>query len=239
MSKKAWHFLSGNKLRDGREAPEDGVWLEHEGGVFMCSSGLHASTKILDALQYAPGDTICRVECDDIEDEAEDKIVCRKRMIIARVDGEKLLRRFARKCALDVIHLGLTPDIVVRYLKTGDESLREAAREATMEVPWGTAWGATWEATWEATRQVAREATLGPPWEVVRQVARGATWQAAREVAMEATWGATWEVARQVARGATREAVRQVASEATWEVAWATQERRLVAMFWAEVRKNK
>jgi hypothetical protein len=29
----------------------------------MCVTGLHASKRIIDALQYAPGNTICRVEC--------------------------------------------------------------------------------------------------------------------------------------------------------------------------------
>ena len=43
---KAWHFLRRENgkdiLRDGFEAPPDGVWLEYRGVLRMCESGLHA-----------------------------------------------------------------------------------------------------------------------------------------------------------------------------------------------------
>jgi hypothetical protein len=58
---KAWHFVS-DTLRDGRPVPADGEVLVHEGPLKLCASGLHASKNILDALHYAPGSTICRVE---------------------------------------------------------------------------------------------------------------------------------------------------------------------------------
>jgi len=57
----AWHFVS-DTLRDGRPVPADGVWLEHKGKLKMCVSGLHWSREPFDALQYAPGETLCLVE---------------------------------------------------------------------------------------------------------------------------------------------------------------------------------
>ena len=135
----AWHFV-GATLRDGKPVPRDGEWLIHEGPIEMCRSGLHASLHPFDALQYAPGATLCRVECCDRGiQHRPDKLVCRERRILSRIDATDLLRMFAREQALSVLHLWKNPPVaVVEYLKTGDMTLREAAREA--------AWGAAREA---------------------------------------------------------------------------------------------
>ena len=129
MTVLAWHFV-GDTLRDGRPVPPDGVWLVHEGEAGMCESGLHASRRPSDALQYAPGPVLCLVECKDVVDEGDDKLVCRRRRIIKRMDATDLLRTYARKCALSVIHLWDAPSCVREYLETGDDSKRLAAREA-------------------------------------------------------------------------------------------------------------
>ena len=44
--------------------------------------------------------------------------------------SEDQIRHFSRLCALDVIHLWDAPEVVRRYLETGDESLRQEARDA-------------------------------------------------------------------------------------------------------------
>lgn len=134
----AWHFV-GPTLRDGRPVPPDGETLVHEGPVQMCRSGLHASRRLTDALQYAPGSTICRVRVGDVVEEDDSKLVARERTILWRVeDADDLLHDFARRCAMDVIDLWDAPDVVREYLETGDESLRDAARAA--------AWAAAWDA---------------------------------------------------------------------------------------------
>jgi hypothetical protein len=119
----AWHWVSDN-LRDGRAIPADGVELLHDGEVRICETGLHASINVLDALQYAPGNTVCRVLCKDIVERQDDKFVCRSRTILWRVDAEPVLLEFARKVASDVLHLWDAPQVVKDYLATGDESLR-------------------------------------------------------------------------------------------------------------------
>jgi hypothetical protein len=125
----AWHFV-GDTLRDGAAVPPDGEWLEHGGDLVMCESGLHASIKLIDALSYAPGNTICRVECAGEIHHQDEKLVCSKRKILWRVDGEELLSEFARWCALQVIDLWDAPDVVKVYLETGNEELRDAAGAA-------------------------------------------------------------------------------------------------------------
>ena len=91
MRIEAWHFLNGTKLRDGREAPPDGVPLHHEGSLALCERGLHASVDILDALRSAPGATLCRVTCESYV-ESNDKLVCSTRTILWRVDEQTMCR---------------------------------------------------------------------------------------------------------------------------------------------------
>jgi hypothetical protein len=125
----AWHFV-GDTLRDGRPIPADSVVLKHEGPIVLCESGLHASVRILDALGYAPGTTVCRVELTGTIFEDGDKLAASERTILWRLDATDVLRAFARRCALDVVHLWDAPEIVRTYLETGDETLRAAALTA-------------------------------------------------------------------------------------------------------------
>ena len=165
---RAWHFV-GEKLRDGRPVPADGVKLRHTGPVVICESGLHASLHPFDALKYAPGDTLCLVECGGIVAHQDDKFVCTERTIIARMDAEPLLRYFARQQAISVVHLWDAPQVVLDYLM-GDDAARDAARGAAWGAAWdaarGTAWAATWAATWAAA--------WGTAWAAARDAARDA-----------------------------------------------------------------
>jgi hypothetical protein len=125
----AWHFVS-DKLRDGRSIPADGIKLKHDGKVVMCKSGLHASRVLLDALNYAPGYTVCRVKVSGDVIEDDDKLVASERTIVWRLEVKQLLLAFARQQALKVAHLWEMPKVVRQYLETGDESLRSAAYAA-------------------------------------------------------------------------------------------------------------
>ena len=164
---KAWHFTA-DELRDGRPIPPVGEVLRHDGPVEICVTGLHASERIFDALTYAPGHVIHRVECGDIVQAQDDKFVCRERTILWSVDGEDVLRAFARRVALDVIHLWDAPDVVRKYLETGDEKLRDAARDA--------AWAAASAAASAAARDAARAAASAAAWAADSTAAWDAAW---------------------------------------------------------------
>ena len=168
-TKQGWHFVD-KKLRDGRDIPPDGEWLEHDGKLEMCMSGLHFSERIIDALQYAPGNTICRVSVDGKIVMDTDKGVATRRRIDWRIDGEVVLRAFARWCAIQVIHLWNAPDVVVSYLATGDESLRDAARDAA----WDAAWDAR-DAAWAAARYAAQELYNAKFEQMIREAKDGKT----------------------------------------------------------------
>ena len=156
-----YHF-TGEKLRDGRPIPPIGEWLVHKGPVVPCQSGLHMSEHPFDALQNAPGPHLHRVELEgDLTPHGNpvDKWVGRRRRILASIDATGLLREFARWCARSVLHLWDAPEVVRRYLETGDESLRAAAwaagaaagaaGDAAGDAAWAAAGAAAW-AAWAA-----------------------------------------------------------------------------------------
>ncbi len=156
MKTLAWHFVN-ETLRDGSPIPKDGVWLEHKGKAVICSSGLHWSRDPFDALEYAPGPTLCLVEVRGIVAEQSDKGVSLERKIIARMDATEMLRYFSRMQALSVIHLWDAPDIVCDYLMTGDEGIRDAAWAAAWAAARAAAWAAAWDVAWDAARDAARK----------------------------------------------------------------------------------
>jgi hypothetical protein len=211
----AWHF-TGDTLRDGSPIPPVGEWLRYEGKVVMCESGLHASVDPFDALHYAPGPILHRVECRDVVETQSDKIVCRERRIISSMDATEMLRYFARMQALSVVHLWDAPDVVLDYLMTRDGAIRAAARDAARAAAWAAAGDAAWAAAraagaaWAAARDAAQDATwaAGAAGDAAWAAARDAAW-AARDAA-QATWaaraaGAAWD-----------------AAQATWDAAQAT-----------------
>src|SRR5690606_16052491 len=157
---------------DGRPVPPDGEWLVHDGPVVLRESGLHASRRPWDALQFAPGATLCLVDLDEIVEEERNKLVARRRRTVRRGALTADLRSFACACARDVLHLWDAPDVVRRYLESGDETLRAAAWAAAWADEGADAWCAAWEAAWAA----ARDAALADE----RAYARTAAWCAAR-----------------------------------------------------------
>jgi hypothetical protein len=160
---KAWHFVN-NTLRDGRPVPADGEKLIYPDKPRICEKGLHASLRPWDALTYAPGDTLCLVECAGDVIHQSDKLVCTERTILARMGSAPLLRHFAKQQALSVIHLWQTePDQVVLDYLMGDNTARPAARDAAR---------AAW-AMWSVRDAAARSAAWAT-WSVRDAAAAGA-----------------------------------------------------------------
>jgi hypothetical protein len=173
-------------LRDWRPVPDDGETLVHDGGLSLREDGLHASVQIIDALGYAPGNTICRVECGGEVLESEGRIACSQRTILWRIDGSRLLRDFARQCALDVIHLWDAPGGVLDWLETGDESLRKAAGKVIGNednfYSVDAAWATTEVEAWEAAREAADAAAFA---------------KAGKRTVDTAVWHVVWYTARE------------------------------------------
>ena len=213
----AWWFSTGKTLPHG-DGRRIAIGRTHkvEGTIIPCNNGLHASVKPLDALQYAPGPIVWRVRMGGTGVDDGDKLAASERTYIGGgIDVSDTLRLFARQCALDVVHLWDAPDIVIRYLKTGDESIRAAARAAAWDAR-AAAGAAAWDAAWAAA------------WDV-RDAARDA-WDAAWDDA----WAAAWD-ARDAAGAAAWDA-RDAAWDAAWAAARAKHNRRLVRLLNAAIK---
>ena len=144
--------------------------------IFKYHFGTHLSwckkhttyTDMIEALDKAEGGLLYITENDTL-------IYC--------LDTESLLREFARECALDVVHLWDAPEIVIRYLKTGDESIREDASVAARNAARNAASDAARAAANAAANAAAASAAA-------RAAASAAAWAAAWTAAGGAAWAA-------------------------------------------------
>jgi len=223
---------------DGREV-RVGETLTVEGEPVLCSAGLHASKRAIDALQYAPGGSpsLCRVTLGGTILHDSDKAAATERTVVAMLDTattERLLREFARWCALRVIHLWDAPEIVRQYLETGDETIRAAAwaaardaaraaawdaasaaaSAAARDAAWAAAWAAARDAAWAAAWAAARDAARAAAWDAASAAARAAAWDAASAAARAAAWDAAWAAARDAARDAQNEQLERMVLDA-------------------------
>ena len=135
-----YHFTLGT-LRNGSPIPAIGQTLRHEGPLMFGASGLRASECPWDALRYAPGPRLHRVELGGRIKQGGDRFVASERTILTSMDATNLLRAFARRCALDVVDLWDAPHVVRLYLENGNEALRDAAGQVAYIHGWvaGTA----------------------------------------------------------------------------------------------------
>jgi hypothetical protein len=197
QGKYAFHFV-GDTLRDGRPVPADGVWLEHEGEIKICESGLHASWEVADALLCAPGNTLCLVEVDGIAKEQSDKLVARRRKIVARFDATALLRADARESAKSVLKNWITPvpQVVLDWLDTGDEQYRTAADYAATSAARSAARSAATSAATSAAFSAADSAADSGALFAARSAADFAAFSAAHSGALSAAHSAARSAAR-------------------------------------------
>ena len=156
---KAWYFApAGNRLKYGdNRLVRVGTTHTVEGTPKLCEHGLHASEQIIDALARAESTILYRVELSGEIDRGRDEIAAQSRKYIKRYNVESILFDFARLAAKRCVHLchPYMPDdayeLVVRWLDTGDESLRTAAGAAARAAASAAArdtWAA--EAAWAA-----------------------------------------------------------------------------------------
>ena len=187
-TKRGYHFTA-DTLRNGDPIPQIGEWISVSGPIIPCKSGLHMSEHPFDALQYAPGCMLHRVDVrGNLQPHGSpcDKWVGRERMIIATIDATDILRAFARFCALFVAHLWDCPDIVRTYLETGDESIRASA--------------------WASASASARDSASASAWASARAASAWAAsaWASARD----------WDSADSADSAAKRERFQSIVDEA-------------------------
>jgi hypothetical protein len=167
----SWWFAASNRLphKDGRKIII-GKTHSLKGQIILCKHALHGSIHPFDALQYATGPYLYKVEQWGDVIQENDKLGSRYRKYLQMYDITYELRLFARQQALSVIDLWDAPEIVKKYLETGEELIRAAAwaavmdearaeaRAAVMNEAWAAAMDEAWVAAWVATRAAARAA---------------------------------------------------------------------------------
>ena len=138
-----------------------------KGAIVPCANGLHAAAHVFDALSYAPGSTLYRVRLGGViraHGQPVDKYAASKRTYLGRINAGVLLRQFARACALRAVerHWPGVPQVVVDYLRTGDESKRAAASAAARDAVRAAATdaAAAWDAASAAASAAARDAEV-------------------------------------------------------------------------------
>jgi len=180
----AWHFTDGRKLRGGKPF-RVGQTIRHDEPLVLCDRGLHASTRIIDALAYAPGPYLSRVECSGEIITADDKLVCSRRKVIWCADASPLLTAFARWCAIQCVGAWDASDSVLKWLRYGRNKDRAATSSAARSAASSAAKSATYYATYSAARSAANFATYSAARSAAYSAAYSATKSEQAEVLLE------------------------------------------------------
>ncbi len=155
-------------------------------GLGLCRHGLHASQTPFQALKYAPGPVLWQVRLGGEILVGEDKCCASERTYLAGFDATDVLRAFARRQALiniEKIHPYCPPSdyaLVMAWLETADEKLRDSAESAAWSAAWSarsaaeSAWSAAWSAR-SAAESAAESAAYRAAGGMLNELLREAT----------------------------------------------------------------
>lgn len=189
----AWHFLRDDcKMRFKPEVMvKPDVEYKAELPLSICKNGLHASEQIIDALFYAPGPVVCRVELSGEIIKSDDKICAEKRKVLWMYNAANVLHEFAcivaEQALLKERESGREPDPcswraieVKRRWLNGESSSEDlaAARTAAMWAALRATWAAEVAAAWSASKAAVSKA--------VGAASRAAAYAETREIAWAA-----------------------------------------------------
>ena len=181
----AWHFLpEDRRLRfGGRTLVEPGQTLTVEPPLELCSRGLHASVRPIDALSYAPGPILCRVALSGEIIHDGDKVCAQHRTVLWMADATRTLHLFAcdeaeRALRATEIDDSRCFDAIATKRRWIDGKATGEELAAARAAAWAAASAAAWDAAWAAASAAASAAA--------RAAASAAAWAAARAAAREA-----------------------------------------------------
>ena len=171
-AKLAWHFLRDDgRCGYSKARPKPGGTEKvstRRKPLALCEWGLHASENIIDALVYAGGALLRRVELGGEILDGGDKYCAAERRELWRMDISRVLHEFACWCAERALKrerkAGYEPDprswnvIKVKRLWLNGKAAKvelAAARETAWEAAADAAWSAARSAAWEAAKTTA------------------------------------------------------------------------------------
>ncbi len=202
---EGWHFLRESRTLgyDDNRHVAVGEMLTVDGDPELCMWGLHASKRAIDALVYAPGPLVCRVDVGGKIVEGDDKFVGTSRKVLWMADATKVLHEFACWCAerallrereagrepdprswraIEVKRAWISGEATDDELRAAQDAAWAAARAAAQDAAWAAAQDAAWAAAWAA----AQDAAWAAAWAAAQDAARAAAWAAARAAAWAA-----------------------------------------------------
>lgn len=108
----AWHFLpdDGRLAHRNRRKVEVGKTYSVRGPIVICENGMHGARRLIDALYYAQGSVVERVEIWGDIVEQSDKLCGRYRKCLAIADVTRLLHEFACDIAEDALKIAKVTD---------------------------------------------------------------------------------------------------------------------------------
>ena len=182
----AWHWAKMDlRTQHSYEPIVAGETLTAKGDLSLCNNGMHASLCPLQALQYAPGSMLCRVELAGEVIEGDDKLCARSRMVLWIANADNLLHEFACLCAERALKQAKVED---KRSWAAIQAKRDWLAGKITDDELDAAGAAAGAAAWDAARAAARDAAWAAAWAAARAAARAVAWAAARDA--EAKWQA-------------------------------------------------
>ena len=152
--------------------------------IILCTHGLHASRRILDALRYAPGPVLAVVRLEGTIIEDTDKCAAETRTVLWMEDVSKVLHLaacdFAERALIREEEAGRAVDP-----RSWDaiQLTRAWIRGETSKAAWATAEAAAWDA-WAAARGAVWAAARAAAWAAERAWQEAHLLQLLRQVGM-------------------------------------------------------
>jgi len=189
-----WHFLPANGCLtngDGRQVVV-GETYTVDPPLELCVHGLHASERILDALKFAPGPIICRVELSGEILHDDDKACATQRRVLWMADATATLHEFACRVAEDALAAAevTTTSESWNALEIKRRWLRGEATDNDLSAAISAAWSAARSATVSAAQTAARSAVNSAAWNATVSAAWSAARSAVNSAAVIAAWSA-------------------------------------------------
>ena len=226
MRQFGWHWLANSReLQYGSGGRTLGTWdvCHAPGTPVLCYTGLHWSPRIIDALNYAPGSIICRVETWGETVHDDDKSASEYRQIRWWIDAEMVLWSWA--C-----------DTAEAALCAAGETDERSLSAIALRRDWlggRVVSDQEWDAASSAARSVSHSMSHSMATYAEYSAARSAAYSVSRSAASYAATSAAYSAAYYAARATTHSAASSAASSAAYDA----QDRSLESAIRAEARR--
>lgn len=182
----AWHFLKNNKFMCYDRSSE----IARAGKTYsiaddqvpeLCKYGMHGSIHALDAVGFAPGSIVCRVEISGDVLYADNKLVGRHRKVLWMADASDVLTKFSKWCVSQVISQIPDPNLTRKFLESGNKSLMAIVWENAFKAGDVLACDAAWKATKKVSKGLIKKSSYYAEWVSVYDTVWAATNKAITE----------------------------------------------------------